>query len=165
MYRTGIGFDSHRLCEGRRLIIGGVKIAHEKGLMGHSDADVLCHALIDSLLGAVADGDIGRHFSDKDPQWKDADSMMLLAYVVERLNGRGWNIVNIDSTIVAESPRMAPYIEQMRENLAETLDVGIDAVSVKAKTNEGMGFVGRGEGISSMAVATVKRAECKEHGA
>ena len=157
MYRTGIGFDSHRLCEGRRLIIGGVEISHEKGLMGHSDADVLCHALIDALLGAVADGNIGSHFSDKDPQWKNADSLKLLTEVVKRLNEKGWKISNTDATIVAEQPGMTPHIEEMRMNLAGTMGVGIDAVSVKAKTNEGMGFEGRGEGISAMAVATVER--------
>jgi len=159
MFRTGIGFDSHRLCEGRRLIIGGVEIAHKKGLMGHSDADVLCHALCDALLGAVADGDIGTHFSDKDPQWKDADSILLLTVVVDRLYANGWKVGNVDSTITAELPRMAPYILQMRENLAKALKVDISVVSVKAKTNEGMGFEGRGEGISVMAVATV----CKRH--
>lgn len=161
MFRTGIGFDSHRLSEGRRLIIGGVEISHDRGLQGHSDADVLCHALCDALLGAVADGDIGTHFSDKDPQWKDADSMMLLSAVVQRIHSQGWRVVNIDSTIVAEEPRMAPHIAQMRQNLAEALGVVVDAVSVKAKTNEGMGFEGRGEGISVMAVATVENERSK----
>ncbi len=163
MVRTGIGFDSHRLCAGRRLIIGGVRINHEKGLMGHSDADVLCHALIDALLGAVADGDIGTLFSDQDPRWKDADSLKLLAEVVKRLDQKGWKISNTDATIVAEQPRMAPHIKMMRMNLAETMGVDIDAVSVKAKTNEGMGFEGRGEGVSAMAVATVKKcaSDCK----
>jgi 2-C-methyl-D-erythritol 2,4-cyclodiphosphate synthase len=164
MFRTGIGFDSHRLCEGRRLIIGGVHISHDRGLLGHSDADVLCHALCDALLGAVGDGDIGTHFSDKDPQWKDADSLMLLGEVVQRLHSQGWRVVNVDSTIVAEGPRMAPYIAQVRHNLAEALGVVLDAVSVKAKTNEGMGFEGRGEGISVMAVATVESADRKEFG-
>ncbi len=157
MYRTGIGFDSHRLCEGLRLIIGGVEISHEKGLMGHSDADVLCHALIDALLGAVADGNIGSHFSDKDPQWKNADSLKLLTEVVKRLNEKGWKISNTDATIVTEQPGMAPHIEEMRMNLAGTMGVGIDAVSVKAKTNEGMGFEGRGEGISAMATVLVEK--------
>ena len=156
MYRTGIGFDSHRLCEGRRLIIGGVEISHEKGLLGHSDADVLSHALCDALLGAVAEGDIGQHFSDKDPQWKDADSLMLLAEVVKLLHEKGWCVSNTDATIVAEQPKMASYIAVMRENIAKTLKVDISAVSVKAKTNEGMGFEGRGEGISAMAVAMVE---------
>lgn len=153
MFRTGIGFDSHRLREGRRLIIGGVRINHEKGLVGHSDADVLCHALIDALLGSIADGDIGGHFSDQDPRWKNADSLMLLAEVVKRLREKGWVVVNVDATIIAEAPKMALYISAMRENLAHSLQVDISAVSVKAKTNEGMGFEGRGEGISAMATA------------
>jgi len=157
MVRTGIGFDSHRLCEGRRLIIGGVEISHEKGLMGHSDADVLCHAVIDALLGAVAAGDIGSHFPDNDLRWKNADSLMLLGKVVEFLDAQGWNVVNIDSTIIAEQPKMAPHILTIRENLSETLNVDISAVSVKAKTNEGMGFEGRCEGISAMATALVER--------
>ncbi|MDA3927262.1 MAG: 2-C-methyl-D-erythritol 2,4-cyclodiphosphate synthase [Kiritimatiellae bacterium] len=157
MFRTGIGFDSHRLCEGRRLIIGGVEISFKKGLIGHSDADVLCHALCDALLGAVADGNIGTHFSDKDPQWKDADSVMLLQEVVKRLNKNGWSVSNTDATIIVEQPRMAPYIDQMREILARAMGIAVDAVSIKAKTNEGMGFEGRGEGISAMAVATVEK--------
>jgi len=156
MFRTGIGFDSHRLIEGRRLIIGGVEISHEKGLMGHSDADVLCHAITDALLGSIAAGDIGTHFSDKDPQWKDADSMQLLQQVVQLLRKKSWVIVNVDSTITAEAPRMAPYIAAMRENLAKTLKVDVSVVSVKAKTNEGMGFEGRCEGISTMAVVLVE---------
>ncbi len=156
MYRTGIGFDSHRLCTGRRLVIGGVEISFEKGLTGHSDADVLCHALCDALLGAVAEGDIGTHFSDQDPQWKDADSMALLQQVVLLLREKSWVIVNVDSTIIAEAPRLAPSIPAMRENLARALNVDISAVSVKAKTNEGMGFEGRGEGISAMAVVLVE---------
>lgn len=156
MFRIGIGFDSHRLCKERRLIIGGVEISHEKGLKGHSDADVLCHAICDALLGAVADGDIGTHFPDTDPQWKGADSMMLLAEVVRRLHDKGWQVSNADTTIVAELPKMAPHIPAMRERLAKTLQVDISAMSVKAKTNEGMGFEGRCEGISSMAVVLVE---------
>ncbi|MFA7173593.1 MAG: 2-C-methyl-D-erythritol 2,4-cyclodiphosphate synthase [Kiritimatiellia bacterium] len=156
MFRTGIGFDSHRLCKGRRLIIGGVEISHEKGLTGHSDADVLCHAICDALLGAVADGDIGTHFPDTDPQWKGADSMALLSAVVKRLHDKSWQISNADATIVAEQPKMTPYIPAMREKLAKTLRVDISAISVKAKTNEGMGFEGRCEGISAMAVVLVE---------
>ncbi|MDD2599494.1 MAG: 2-C-methyl-D-erythritol 2,4-cyclodiphosphate synthase [Kiritimatiellae bacterium] len=156
MFRTGIGFDSHRLCQGRRLIIGGVEISHEKGLMGHSDADVLCHAICDALLGAVADGDIGTHFPDTDPQWKGADSMLLLVAVVKRLHDKGWRVSNVDATIVAEQPKMAPYIPSMRTKLAKTLQVDLSAISIKAKTNEGMGFEGRGEGISTMAVVLVE---------
>ena len=157
MYRTGIGFDSHRLVEGRRLIIGGVEISHKEGLLGHSDADVLCHALTDALLGSIAAGDIGAHFSDKEPQWKDADSLKLLETVVAMLSKKGWKVVNIDSSITAEAPKLASHIPAMRENLAETLGVDISAVSIKAKTNEGMGFEGRGEGISAMATVLVQR--------
>lgn len=158
MFRTGIGFDSHRLCKGRRLIIGGVEISFAKGLMGHSDADVLCHAMCDALLGAIADGDIGMHFPDTDPNWKDADSLKLLATVCERVRSKGWGIVNTDATIIVQEPRMAPYIQPMRERLAQVMGIEVAAVSIKAKTNEGMGFEGRGEGISVMAVATVRRA-------
>jgi 2-C-methyl-D-erythritol 2,4-cyclodiphosphate synthase len=157
MFRIGTGYDSHRLVEGRRLIIGGVEIACEKGLMGHSDADVLCHAVTDALLGAVADGDIGAHFPDSDPRWKDARSLMLLEKVAAMLSAKGWCVVNIDSTVIAEAPRMAPYIAAMRENLAQALNLEVAAVSVKAKTNEGMGFEGRGEGISAMASVILSR--------
>lgn len=155
MIRTGIGFDSHRLVEGRRLVLGGVEIPHERGLLGHSDADVLSHALCDALLGAVADGDIGQHFPDKDPQWKDADSMMLLARVVERLGRAGWRIVNTDVTVITEAPKLLPHIPAMRMRLAEVMGIEQTRVSVKAKTNEGMDAVGRREGISALAVATV----------
>ncbi len=155
MIRTGIGYDSHRLAEGRRLVLGGVEIAHERGLQGHSDADVLCHALCDALLGAVADGDIGQHFSDRDAQWKDVDSTVLLGRVVERLGRAGWRVVNVDATVVAEAPRLAPHVPAIRERLAGVLGVDLTRVSVKAKTNEGMDAVGRREGISAMAVATV----------
>jgi 2-C-methyl-D-erythritol 2,4-cyclodiphosphate synthase len=155
MFRTGIGFDSHRLVAGRRLMLGGVEIPHEHGLSGHSDADVLIHALCDALLGAVADGDIGQHFSDQDPQWKDADSTVLLARVIERLVRSGWRVVNTDVTVVAEAPKLMPHILAMRTRLAEVMGVDVSRVSVKAKTNEGMDAVGRREGISAMAVATV----------
>ncbi len=155
MIRTGIGYDSHRLVEGRRLVLGGVEIPHAHGLLGHSDADVLSHALCDALLGAVADGDIGQLFPDKDPQWKDADSMMLLARVVERLARSGWRIVNTDVTVITEAPKLLPHIPAMRTRLAEVMGVERSRVSVKAKTNEGMDAVGRLEGISAMAVATV----------
>lgn len=156
MIRTGIGYDSHRLVEGRPLVLGGVEIPHEHGLFGHSDADVLAHALCDALLGAVADGDIGQHFPDNDPQWKGADSMMLLGRVVERLSRTGWRVVNTDATLVAEAPRLLPHIPAMRARLAEVLGVDTSRVSIKAKTNEGMDAVGRREGISAMAVATVE---------
>ncbi len=159
MYRIGTGYDSHRLVAGRRLIIGGVPISHDQGLLGHSDADVLCHAVTDALLGAVADGDIGAHFPDSDPRWRDADSLSLLSSVVLRLGERGWQVGNVDATIIAETPKMAPYIPAMRENLAQTLRVAASAVSVKAKTNEGMGFVGRGEGIAAMAAVILLKSE------
>jgi 2-C-methyl-D-erythritol 2,4-cyclodiphosphate synthase len=157
MYRTGIGLDSHLLVYGRPLILGGVSIPHERGLQGHSDADALAHALCDALLGATADGDIGQHFPDKDPQWKGADSMTLLALVVARVTRAGWRIVNTDATIMAEAPKMAPHILAMRTRLAEVMEINISQVSVKAKTNEGMDAVGRREGIFVMATALVER--------
>jgi 2-C-methyl-D-erythritol 2,4-cyclodiphosphate synthase len=157
MYRTGIGLDSHLLVYGRPLILGGVTIPHERGLQGHSDADALAHALCDALLGATADGDIGQHFPDKDPQWKGADSMTLLALVVARVTRAGWRIVNTDATIMAEAPKMAPHILAMRTRLAEVMEINISQVSVKAKTNEGMDAVGRREGIFVMATALVER--------
>lgn len=136
-------------------MLGGVEIPHEKGLLGHSDADVLIHALCDALLGAVADGDIGQHFPDSDPQWKGSDSLMLLARVVERLARAGWRVVNTDVSVIAEAPKLLPHIAQMRTRLAEVMNIEPSRVSVKAKTNEGMDAVGRREGISAMAVATV----------
>ena len=136
-------------------MLGGVEIPHEHGLLGHSDADVLIHALCDALLGAVADGDIGQHFSDEDPKWKDADSTALLARVIERLARAEWRVVNTDVTVVAEAPKLMPFIPAMRTRLAEVMGVDPSRVSVKAKTNEGMDAVGRREGISAMAVATV----------
>ena len=157
MFRTGIGFDSHLLVYGRPLILGGVTIPHERGLQGHSDADALAHALCDALLGAVADGDIGQHFPDKDPQWKGADSMHLLSLVVARVTRAGWRIVNTDATIMAEAPKMAPHILAMRTRLSEVMEIALNQVSVKAKTNEGMDAVGRREGIFVMATALVER--------
>lgn len=162
MIRTGIGYDSHRLSEGRKLVLGGIEIAHERGLLGHSDADVLIHALCDALLGAVADGDIGQHFSDRDPQWINADSTVLLGRVVERLTRAGWRILNTDATVVAEAPRLQPHIPAMRARLAEVMGIDVSRVSVKAKTNEGMDAVGRREGISAMAVATVTQRPVSE---
>ncbi len=155
MTRTGIGYDVHRFAPERRLVLGGVEIDHDQGLLGHSDADVLTHALIDALLGAVADGDIGRHFPDSDPRWKDADSLRLLAHVVRRLHGKGWRVVQTDATVLAEVPRLAPHIDAMRAALASVLDVALDGVSVKATTVEQLGAIGRREGIAAMAVATV----------
>lgn len=155
MVRTGIGYDSHRLVENRRLVLGGVCIPHERGLLGHSDADVLTHAVCDALLGAVADGDIGQHFPDTDPQWKNVDSTVLLGRVTERLARAGWRILNADATVVTEAPKLAPYILEMRAKLADIMGVDVSHVSVKAKTNEGLDAVGRREGISAMAVVTV----------
>lgn len=155
MFRIGIGYDSHRLVAGRPLILGGVTIAHERGLLGHSDADVLCHALCDALLGAAALGDIGQLFPDHDPQWQGADSTLLLAKVVALLKQKGWRVNNVDASIIAEAPRLARHLPAMRQRLAPLLGVTIEQVSVKATTNEGMGAVGRGEGINVVAVATL----------
>ena len=150
--RIGTGFDTHRLEEGRDLIIGGVKIPHEKGLLGHSDADVLCHAVIDAIFGAAALGDIGSHFPDTDEKYKGADSIMLLREAVRLVRECGYEIGNIDTTIIAQKPKMAPHIEKMRENLALAMGVEKEKISVKAKTNEKMGFTGREEGIEARAV-------------
>lgn len=157
MIRTGIGYDAHRLVENRRLVLGGVVVPHERGLLGHSDADVAVHALMDALLGAIAAGDIGQHFPDTDPAWKDADSIRLLEAVAAILDGRGWRIVNTDLTILCEKPKLAPHIPEMRRRMAEAMGVAMDAVSVKATTVEGMGAIGRREGIAAQAVATVER--------
>lgn len=156
MIRTGIGFDIHRLVTGRKLVLGGVKIESDLGLTGHSDADVLCHAIIDALLGAVADGDIGTHFPDNKKRWKDADSLKMLFAVGERLKNKGAAVVNIDATILAEKPRVAPYRELMRGKLARALGIDKAKVSIKATTLEGLGTLGRGEGIAAMAVACVE---------
>ena len=153
--RTGIGFDTHRLVDHRKLILGGVEIEHPQGLLGHSDADVLTHAIMDALLGAIADGDIGQHFPDTDPKWAGADSLVLLKAVTERLHVKGWRIGNIDATVLAERPKLMPHIPAMREKLAQAMAIPVDAVSVKATTVEGLGAIGRREGISTMAVATV----------
>ena len=157
MTRTGIGYDIHRFVAGRRLVLGGVDIPSPEGLDGHSDADVLCHALADALLGAIADGDIGQHFPNTDPRWKNADSVELLRLVVLRVNAKGFHVVNVDAMITAEKPKVMPYAQRMRERLAPVLGVTIDDVSVKATTMEGLGAIGRGEGIAVMAVATVSR--------
>lgn len=157
--RVGMGYDVHRLVPERDLIIGGVKIPYEKGLLGHSDADVLLHAIMDALLGAAALGDIGKHFPDNDPAYKGADSLMLLGRVGEILSEEGYVIKNIDSTIIAQKPKMAPHIEQMRRNIADTLGLDISRVNVKATTEEGLGFTGTGEGISAQAVALIMSVE------
>lgn len=155
--RIGHGFDVHRLVEGRRCIICGVDIPHEKGLLGHSDADVALHALSDALLGAAALGDIGKHFPDTDPQWKGADSRMLLRSVVKLLADKGYKVGNVDLTIMAQAPKMLPHIQRMRENIAADLGVALDCVSVKATTTERLGFTGRGEGIAAEAVCLISR--------
>ena len=157
--RVGMGYDVHRLVPERDLIIGGVKIPCEKGLLGHSDADVLLHAIMDALLGAAALGDIGKHFPDNDPAYKGADSLILLGRVGEILSEEGYVIENIDSTIIAQKPKMAPHIEQMRRNIADTLGLDISRVNVKATTEEGLGFTGTGEGISAQAVALIMSVE------
>ena len=157
--RVGMGYDVHRLVPDRDLIIGGVKIPYEKGLLGHSDADVLIHAIMDALLGAAALGDIGKHFPDNDPEYEGADSLALLKRVGELLSEEGYVIENIDSTIIAQKPKMAPHIEQMRKNIADTLGLDITRVNVKATTEEGLGFTGTGEGISSQAVVLIMSVE------
>jgi 2-C-methyl-D-erythritol 2,4-cyclodiphosphate synthase len=155
--RTGLGIDTHAFAAGRPLILGGVDIPHEVGLAGHSDADVLTHAVIDALLGAAGLGDIGQHFPDTDPRFKDADSIQLLRTVVVYLGERGFAIGNVDATVVLERPKLAPYREQIRATLAAALELPEDAVNVKATTGERMGFVGRGEGAAAMAVATLEQ--------
>ena len=150
--RIGHGYDVHRLVEGRRLILGGVDIPHEKGLLGHSDADVLVHAIMDALLGAAALGDIGKHFSDSDPAYAGANSLGLAAHVAALLQNHGYRIVNIDSTILAQAPKLAPHINTMRQNLAVVMDVTVEQVSVKATTEERLGFTGAEEGIAAHAV-------------
>jgi len=150
--RVGIGYDVHRLTEGRRLILGGVEIEHALGLLGHSDADVLLHAIMDALLGAAALGDIGQHFPDTDPAYEGADSLQLLAHVGSLLNEEGYAIENIDATVIAQQPRLAPHIKKMRENIAATLRLDLSQVNVKATTEERLGFTGREEGISAQAV-------------
>ncbi len=155
--RIGHGFDVHAFAEGRRLIMGGVDIPHERGLLGHSDADVLLHALCDALLGAAGLGDIGKHFPDSDPQYKGIDSRKLLRHVGELLHGRGWRTGNVDATIIAQAPRMAPHIPTMREHIAQDLGVEVAQVNVKATTTEKLGFTGRGEGIAAEAVCLIER--------
>lgn len=155
--RSGIGYDSHRFAEGRPLILGGLEVPAERGLTGHSDADVLTHAVIDALLGAAGLGDIGQHFPDTDTKWAGADSMKLLAHVLELLDDLGYRPVHVDATVICEAPRLGGFREDIRETLGGALGLGPAGASVKFTTNEGMGFVGRGEGIAAMAVATVEQ--------
>lgn len=157
MTRFGMGYDVHQLVENRKLIIGGVDIPYEKGLLGHSDADVLLHAISDALLGAAALGDIGKHFPDTNPRYKGADSLKLLEEVGNLLAEKGYVVGNVDATIVAQKPKMLPHIPQMRENIARVLRVDIDQINVKATTEEHLGFTGSGQGISSYAVAGIER--------
>ena len=157
--RIGQGYDVHKLVEGRKLILGGVEIPYEKGLLGHSDADVLTHALMDALLGACALGDIGRLFPDTDPAYKGADSLKLLDKVVQVLEEKNFQVGNVDVTVIAQAPKLAPYVPRMRENIALHLKVGTDRVSVKATTEEHLGFTGRGEGIAAQAVCIVEEFE------
>ena len=154
--RIGHGYDVHRLTEGRKLILGGVEIPHEKGLLGHSDADVLAHAIMDSILGALALGDIGTLFPDTDERYKGADSLMLMAQLVPLLKNAGMKISNIDSTVLAQAPKLAPHIETMRENIASALDIPMSSVSVKATTEEGLGFTGEKLGIAAHAVCLLE---------
>ena len=157
MLRIGHGYDVHAFAENRRCIIGGVDIPYEKGLLGHSDADVLLHAISDSLLGAAAMGDIGKHFPDTDPEFEGADSIVLLKYVVKLISEKGYKVNNIDATVIAQAPKMAPHIEQMRRNIADALQVDVDCVNVKATTEEKLGFTGRKEGISAHCVCLLEK--------
>jgi 2-C-methyl-D-erythritol 2,4-cyclodiphosphate synthase len=157
--RIGHGYDVHRLVEGRKLIMGGVDIPWEKGLLGHSDADVLLHAIADGILGAIGEGDIGRHFPDSDPAYKGADSLKLLAHVMGLADERGYKLGNLDATIIAQMPKMAPHIQAMRENIAVVLNAYITQINVKATTEEGLGFSGTGEGIAAHAVVLMLAAQ------
>ena len=151
--KIGIGYDVHKLVSGRKLILGGVEIAYEKGLDGHSDADVLCHAIGDAILGAAKLGDIGQHFPDTDPKYKDANSLKLLNEITKIISDKGFTVINVDSVVVAQAPKLAPLRDKMRENIASVLGIAVENVGVKATTTEGLGFEGRGEGISAQAVA------------
>ena len=155
--RVGLGYDVHKLVEGRPLIIGGVNIPHEKGLLGHSDADVLIHAIMDGMLGALALGDIGKHFPDTDEEYKGADSMKLLKCVNDLINEKGYVVNNIDSIIIAQAPKMAPHIQSMRKNIADVLNTSIDNISVKATTEEGLGFTGTKQGISAQSICLLNK--------
>ncbi len=157
MIRIGMGYDVHRLTEGRKCIIGGVEIPFEKGLLGHSDADVLLHAIMDAMLGALALGDIGKHFPDTDPAYEGIDSLRLLERVDALIRNEGYAVGNIDATIIAQAPRMRPHIDEMRENIAEVLHIGTDRINVKATTEEGLGFTGSGEGISAQAICLLTK--------
>ncbi len=160
--RIGFGYDSHRFSEGRRLIIGGVEVNYERGLLGHSDADALIHAVVDAIIGALGEGDIGRHFPDTDPNLKGISSLVMLKRVADLAVQRGYYVNNVDSTVILEKPKISPSIEEMRRNIAKVLGTDSSRVNVKAKTNEKMGFVGRGEGIVAFAVVTLGRADADD---
>lgn len=162
--RIGCGYDVHRLIEGRRLILGGVEIPYERGLLGHSDADVLLHAISDALLGAAALGDIGKHFPDSDPAYEGADSLELLRRIAGLLTEKGYEIVNVDATVLLERPKLRPYIDRMRERISAALEIPVSGVSVKASTEEGLGFTGREEGIAAQAVALIEERKGAERG-
>lgn len=162
--RIGCGYDVHRLIEGRRLILGGVEIPYERGLLGHSDADVLLHAISDALLGAAALGDIGKHFPDSDPAYEGADSLELLRRIAGLLTEKGYEIVNVDATVLLERPKLRPYIDRMRERISAALRIPVSGVSVKASTEEGLGFTGREEGIAAQAVALIEERKEAERG-
>jgi 2-C-methyl-D-erythritol 2,4-cyclodiphosphate synthase len=153
--RVGLGYDSHKLVEGRRLIIGGVEIPFEKGSYGHSDADVLCHSIIDAIIGALGLGDIGKHFPDSDNKWKDASSIDLLSRTIELMKKSGFEILWVDSTVILEKPKLEPFIDKMKENLSKT-GIPLNSINIKAKTSEGMGFIGSGEGIAAQAICLLK---------
>lgn len=155
MFRVGFGYDAHRLVEGRRLILGGVKITHPLGLLGHSDADVLTHAIVDAILGALARGDMGQHFPDSDPAYKDMDSLLLLGKVMEWVEEDGFKVKQVDTTIVAEAPKLAPSLVTMKQRLSEVLTIQTEQINIKATTSEGMGFCGRQEGMEAYAVVTL----------
>ncbi|HSJ32153.1 MAG TPA: 2-C-methyl-D-erythritol 2,4-cyclodiphosphate synthase [Longimicrobiales bacterium] len=157
--RVGLGYDSHRFAEGRRLVLGGVEIEHERGLAGHSDADAVAHAVTDALLGAAGLGDIGRHFPPTDEQWRDADSIALLRQASQLAAERNFQVVNADVTVVCERPKIAPHAAEMCARLADALGIAPASVSVKGKTNEGMGWIGAGEGVAAMAVVLIDRVE------
>ena len=157
MLRIGQGYDVHKLVENRKLILGGVDIPYEKGLLGHSDADVLLHAISDALLGAAAMGDIGCLFPDNDEKYKGADSLVLLSEVVKEISKNGYSVVNVDATIIAQRPKMRMHIDKMRENVAKACGVGVDRISIKATTEEGLGFTGNGEGISAQAICLIEK--------
>ena len=159
MYRVGIGFDSHRLVEGRKLLLGGLQISYSKGLQGHSDADVLLHALTDALLGAAGLGDIGMHFPDSDPQWKDASSKIFVQKAMEDLHQGHWRVANVDLLLIAQEPKLAPYRSQIISSLSTLLEVPVSAVNLKATTTDHMGFIGRGEGIAAQAVVLLQKHE------